>query len=69
MRKETQAGHTPTHSENTNNQTRTRTDRDRRGDRNRSITRKKTNSGILNIFKGRVLEVGAMLRTKDENYK
>ena len=41
MGKEKQVGHTPTPSENTNNQTSTGTERDSRGDRNRKITRKK----------------------------
>ena len=64
MREETQAGNTPTHSGNTNNQTRTGTERASRGGRNRNVTRKKNKSGLHNTFKGSVLEVGAVLGTK-----
>ena len=40
---EKQAGHTPTPSENNNNQTRTGTERASRGVRHRNVTRKKKN--------------------------
>ena len=68
MDEETQAGQTTTPSENINNQTRTGTQRSSRGDRHRNATRKKK-SGIPNTFKGSVPEVGAVIRTKDENHK
>ena len=69
MSEETQAGHTPTLSDNTNNKKRTGTERSSRRVRNINVTRNKTKSRIPNTFKGSVPEVGIVLGTKDENYK
>ena len=66
MGKETQADHTPTHSENINNNTRNGTYRASSGGRHKNAAKK---SGILNTFRGSVPEVGAVLGTKDKNYK
>ena len=65
MGEETQAGHTLTPSEKTNNQNRTGTERASRGVRHRNATIKKTKSGLSNTFKVSVPEVDAVLRTKD----
>ena len=67
MGEEKQAGHTPTHSDNSNNHTGTGTERDSREGRHRNYTRKKVRNP--NTFKGSVPEVGAVLGTKDQNYK
>ena len=69
MGKRTQAGHTPTPSENSNNQTRTGTERVSRGVSHINSTRKKKNPGIPNTFKGSVTEFGAVLGTKYDNFK
>ena len=68
MVEEKQGGHTPAPSDITNNKTRTGTERDSRGGRHRNVTRKKK-SGIMNTFKGSVPEVGAVIGTKNENFK
>ena len=67
MEKETQAGHPPTPSYNLNNQTSTWTERTVGGADTETSQEKK--SGIPNIFKESVSEVGAVLRTKDKIYK
>ena len=69
MGKKTQAGHTPTPSENSKNRNGTGTDRASRVGIHRKSAIKKTRSGILNNFKGSMPAVGAVIRTKDENFK
>ena len=68
MDEETQAVHTPTPSDKTNNHTRNGSERASRGGTHRNATRKKK-SEILNTFKGSMLEVGAVIGTKDTNFK
>ena len=69
MREETQVGHMPTPSKNSNNQTKTNTERAIRRVSHKNTNRNKTKKGILNTLKGSVPEVGEVLRTKDENFK
>ena len=68
MGKEKQAGHTPTTLEDIKNKTRNGIDRASRGGRHRNTTRKKR-SEIINTFKGSLPEVGAVLGTRDNNFK
>ena len=67
MGEETQAGHTPTPSENINNQTRAGSDRATRGGKTQKLHKKRKKSGIPNTFKGSVTEVGTVIGTKEEN--
>ena len=67
MGEEKQAGHTPTHSDNSNNHTGTGTERDSMEGRHRNYTGKKVRNP--NTFKGSVPEVGAGINSKAENFK
>ena len=69
MGKETQAGHTPRPSENTNNQSRIWKERASRGGAHTETPQERKKSGIPNTFKRSLPEFGAVLGIKDENYK
>ena len=70
MVEQTQTSHTTTSTYDNQNDTVTeRISREGQSNRHIKSTRKKTKTGIPITFKGNMPEVGAVIGTKDKNYK